>query len=74
LAIVIASPVAGLTRTRLLGRLDPDGQLHQAADPYLLGIPELLEHDLLERSENAPGLSTTETGTVSDGVRKLDLS
>src|SRR5450755_2443229 len=61
------------TLTRLLGRLDPDRQLHQAADAHLLGIPELLEHDLLERPENTLGLSATDIGPVSDGVRELYL-
>jgi hypothetical protein len=64
-------PVA--TLTRLLGWLDTDRQLHQAADAHLLGIPELLEHDRLERSENTFGLSATDIGPVSDGVRELYL-
>ena len=49
-AIVISSPVAGLRPWRFFwAGLTRNGQLPHPPDPYLLGIAELLERDLLER-------------------------
>jgi hypothetical protein len=61
------------TRTRLLGWLDPNGQLHETPNPHLLRIPQLFKHNLLERCEDPLGLSATDIGSISDGVRQLDL-
>jgi hypothetical protein len=58
---------------RLLRRLHANGQLHQAADPHLLRIPELLEHELLEHAEHPLSVCTADLGAVSYGARELCL-
>jgi hypothetical protein len=62
------------TLARLLSRLDTHGQLHKTAEPDLLGVAQLLEHNLLERRENALGLGAGDVGAVGDRVGELYLS
>src|SRR6516225_3284652 len=58
----------------LLGRwLDAHRQLDKASDAHLLGVPELLEDDLLERRERALGVVLAQFGAVGDGGHELRL-
>ena len=57
----------------LLRRLDADGQLHHPPDPYLLGVAELFEHDLLERGERSLRVGLAQLRAVRDSARELGL-
>ena len=48
--------------TLLLRRLDTNIQLHQPANPYLLGVGELFEHDLIKRGERSLRLGMLSSG------------
>ena len=73
-AIVISSPVTGFRPLRSLRRrLDSHRQLHQAANPYLLSVPDLFEDDLLERGDRAPGVCFAQICPLGDGACELLL-
>ena len=59
--------------TRLLRRLHTHGQLHQPADSHLLGIPPLLEQDLIERRQGPVWRRSCSDRRVGDGGDKLRL-
>jgi len=65
---------SGSRITKLLGRVTSEKSRSGVSRLALtLGIPELLEHDFLERPENTLGLGATDIGPVSYGVRELYL-
>jgi hypothetical protein len=64
----------GCDLASLRGRLQPDRQLHDVPNFHFLGIRDLVEHDLLERSERTLGIGTREIGALGDGVGELSLS
>jgi hypothetical protein len=57
----------------LLRGLDPDGELHEPADPNLLGVGEPVKDDGFERVEDALGVGLGELGALSDGGEQLRL-
>lgn len=61
------------TLALLLGRFDAHGELNEAADAALLGVPELFEHDLVECRKRPPSLGRSEVGTIGDGGHELRL-
>src|SRR5581483_2375018 len=61
-------------RPRLRRRLHAHGELDEAADLHLLGVADLLEHDLLERREDVLHLGAAEVGALGDFGGKLGLS
>src|SRR3954471_11815378 len=63
--------VAALPRLR--GGTDADVQLDDPADLDLLGVAELFEHDLLERSEDALHVCARDLGAVGNFLGELGL-
>jgi hypothetical protein len=45
----------------------------QAADPHLLGVPELLEHDLIERRERPLRIGFAQLRATGDRGNELRL-
>jgi len=71
---VISSPVARVAAFAwLLGRLYPDRQLLSPADPHLLSVPELFEHDFIERRESPLGVALARLRALGDGGHELRL-
>ena len=61
------------SRPLLRGRLDSDRQLHEPADTNLLGIPKLLENDLIEGVQCSLRIRLADLGAVRDRRDHLGL-
>src|SRR5450755_2514153 len=61
------------TLTLLLSRLHTDRQLNEPADPNLLRVPKLLEHDLIQRGESPLRVASAHVRTLGDCGDQLRL-
>src|SRR5581483_1761967 len=61
------------TGARLRRGAHPYLELDEGSDLHLLGFAELLEHDFLERGEDALDVCTGGVGAIGDLVRELRL-
>jgi hypothetical protein len=54
--------------------LTRDRELNQPSDPDLLGVAQLLKHDLVKRRQRTLGVSLSQLSAISDGSDHLRLA